>query len=831
MGPSRTALAAAIAVVLLSPAALAQTEPKGPEADLSMRMQAPAATPLVGTAFQLVFTITNNGPEVATDAVFSQYVPAELELLSVTSSDPSDDCTPGDEGDSTTTPPPPPPSAAPEDGGTSGGSPGFVGGSPGYYRDAVNCALGSMAAGNSSVITLEMRRVGARESYSSAWVGSSLPDSRYEDNYAELAFEADTSKPADVGVTMDGPRSPAVGANFDYTLKVTNHGPSTADAVTLFNPAGYGSSFVSVAASRPADSCRINDYSAPEGSSPEYGGYSEIYCSLAALQPDQTVNVTVTANRASAYEIWNSASVQTTNYDSNYENDYAYFTIAADPSVTSDLGVRMTAPDAPLVGTQFDLTIDVTNGGPAASGDTWLSNYLPPGLEFVSASDSCSFNDYGPYPMADAPASAPSAESGDAYYPISPGGVYCSIGSIASGASSRVTVTVRRTAAREIWNSAWVSSSNHDPNYENNYSDLLIGPDKSNPADVSVKMSAPTKPDVGANFAFTIEVTNDGPSTAQDVVMTNTLPYEVEFRSVSSNDPSDTCVFNDGGYAEPGPEPGPMRMPPYFYGWREVRCDMGAMEPGQTSTVTVEVTRTSEYEIWNSAWISTANYDEDYENDYASVLVEGEPYPGACPVSGGPVVGTGTSDNIVVGDCYAETKGGADSVSMVPPSSGTSSVNSGGGPDTIDVNLSVGASTRRSIKVVAGRGRDTVRVTVAPGAGNALIEIFAGDGNDTIEIDAPAGIKRLRIVIYGGDGNDSIAWTGSSDTPDALFPAINAFGGAGTDLLQGGFGNDKLNGGAGGDRLFGNLGDDMLRGGPGYDVCRGGPGDNLSYTC
>ncbi|MGH2805719.1 MAG: hypothetical protein ACRDKT_00440 [Actinomycetota bacterium] len=829
MGLARSVVAALTALVVASPVALAQAEPAGPEADLSMAMQAPASTPLVGSAFQLVFTITNHGPEVATGAVFSQYVPPELELVSTSSSDAGDDCTPGDEGDATTAaPPPPPPTTAPES-GTADGSTGSA--APGYYRDAVNCTLGSMAVGETSAITLDLRRIGARETYSSAWVGSSLMDSNYDDNYADLYFEADTSDPADVALAIDVPGSPDVGADFDYTLSVTNNGPSVADSVTLFNPAGYGLSFVSVSASRPADVCRVNDYSTPEDRAPEYAGYSEVYCDLTAIDPGQTVEVTVTATRVSAYEIWNSASVQTTNYDGNYENDYAYFTIAADPSVTSDLDVDMTAPSpAPLVGTQFDLTIAVTNHGPAASGDTWLSNYLPTGLEFVSASESCSFNDWGPYPMADAPASAPSPESGDAYYPVSLGGVYCSIGSVASGATATVTVTVTRTAAREIWNSAWVSSSNHDPNYDNNYSDLLLGPDTSNPADVSVAMSAPAKPDVGANFPFTIEVTNNGPSVANDVAMTNFLPFEVEFRAVSSDDPSDTCEFNDSTYPPPlGTEPAPAFSP--YYGAREVRCDLGSLEPGQTTMVTVDVTRTSEYEIWNSAWVATSNYDEDYENDYASVLVEGEPYPGACPAAGGGLEGSASPDSIVVGNCYAETKGGADSITVVPPSTGSSSVDSGAGPDSINVNLAVGATSRRTIKVRSGRGRDVVRIAVAPGAGNALIEVFAGRGNDTIQIDAPAGVKSLRIVVYGGDGNDTVAWTSASDAVGANFPSVRAFGGAGTDLLHGGYGHDRLNGGPGGDRLYGNLGDDVMRGGFGYDVCRGGPGDNTSSGC
>lgn len=827
MKRSRSVIGIALAALLVAPAAVAQPEqpPPGPEADLSLAMQAPPTTPLVGTSFQLVFTLANNGPENATDAVFSQYVPPELELVSATSSDPDDDCTPGDTGEPTTTAPPES-ASSPTGSGSASSDSGIP--SPGYYRDAVNCALGTMAVGESSVITVELRRVGARETYSSAWVGSALNDSNYENNYADLAFKADTANPADVGVTIDSPRSPAVGADFDYTLNVTNAGPSTAGSVTLTNPTGYGLSFVSVTPSRPGDECRINDYSEPGVAAPEYGGYSEIFCKLGAIEPGQAVSVSVTVNRASAYEIWNSASVQTTNYDENYDNDYASAVIPADPSVTSDLGVDMSAPaETPLVGTEFDLVINVTNNGPAASGDAWLSNYLPPGLEFVSASpaDTCSFNDYGPYPMADSPTSAPSRESGDAYYPIAPGGVFCSIGSIASGDTSRVTITVTRTSAREIWNSAWVSSSNHDPDYENNYSDLLLGPDRTNPADVAVTVSAPRRPDVGADFPFTIAVTNNGPSAANDVVVTDYLPYEIEFGSVTSSDASDSCSFSDGDFGEPRP------LSPSYYGAREVTCNLGTLASGESATVTIEVTRTSEYEIWNSAWATTSNFDENFENDYGSVLVEGEPYPGACPASGDGVKGTDGADEIVIGECYAETSRGADQVSVVPPSAGDSTVRSGRGADSVSVDLTIGSDTRRLIDVASGRGNDYIRITVSPGASNATIQVNAGAGNDTIEVDAPAGVKLLRIVVVGGDGKDSIVWISDTSEPGEGFAGLRFRGGDGTDLLQGGFGDDRLKGGAGGDRLFGSLGDDVLRGGTGYDVCRGGPGDNVSIAC
>ena len=58
-------------------------------------------------------------------------------------------------------------------------------------------------------------------------------------------------------------------------------------------------------------------------------------------------------------------------------------------------------------------------------------------------------------------------------------------------------------------------------------------------------MTAPEKPDVGSDFDFTITATNNGPSDANNVVLSDYVPYGTEFRSVTSSDSSDICEFKD----------------------------------------------------------------------------------------------------------------------------------------------------------------------------------------------------------------------------------------------------------------------------------------------
>lgn len=818
----RSGLSIFCAIMLIGGSAAAQTQESGAQADLSVEVGPIPATPLVGDVVNLSFTVSNGGPDDAQDVSFSNYVPAEFELQSVSSSDPDDVCGSDSYGQGEK-----PPTA---DGGTSPSAPDRA--TPDYYGGGAFCSMGTMTSSETATITMSVRRIGARESYMGPWVGASTEDPSYENNYTELIFEADKSSPADLSVSIASPRAPDVDSNFTYTISARNNGPSSAQRTTLVNPLPYGVSFVGLEPSRAGDSCEFHDgASEQEGFAPEYGGYSELTCELGPLDQGQTAGVAVTVRRASAWEIYNSAWVQTSSYDANYENDYASFQIPADPSVTSDLFLRLTGPAVvPLVGETFTLAATVGNRGPASAGDVWLNDFLPEGVEFVSVAPSelCSYNDHGPYPMAEEPTAAPT-EKGDAYYPIQPGGIYCALGSLPVGESSTVSMTVTRTRARELWNSAWVSSSNYEPQYENNYGELLIGPDTSTPADVQLELTAPENPEVGSDFNLELSITNLGPSRADDVVVTDYLPYGTEFRSVSASDTATSCSFT--GAEEPAPAQPQQEVRPIYYGGREVICRLGSVEPGATSKVTITVNRTSPYELWNSAAVSTANYDADLENDYATLLISGEPYPGACPADGS-VGGTKDSDTIVVGDCTVASREGNDAIEVAPSSSaGDSRVTAGRGADAINVLLSFAGAGTRVVEALGGSGADTFTLTVSPGAGNALVVLNGGSGSDTFHLDVAAGVRSIDIVIKGGLGRDSITWSSADDAGAGSWPKLSVRGGDQADSIQAGFGDDTLRGGRGNDRLFGSHGNDIMRGGAGFDTCRGGPGEDLRFGC
>ena len=107
--------------------------------------------------------------------------------------------------------------------------------------------------------------------------------------------------------------------------------------------------------------------------------------------------------------------------------DYKTVTITVGAvGATANVGVTATAPTSPVsIGAPFDFTLIVSNAGPAAAANVRLTDTLPAGAEFVSASitsGTCS------------PAN---------------GRLLCSLGTLASGATSTIVLTVQADGWRQ----------------------------------------------------------------------------------------------------------------------------------------------------------------------------------------------------------------------------------------------------------------------------------------------------------------------------------------------------------------------------------------------
>ena len=116
-------------------------------------------------------------------------------------------------------------------------------------------------------------------------------------------------------------------------------------------------------------------------------------------------------------------------------------------------------------------------------------------------------------------------------------------------------------------------------------------------ADLTLSKSAPSSASIGSGFSYTLVVGNNGPNTANGVVLTDNLPGEVAFGSVSSG---------QGGCSGGG----------------TVSCSLGSIRPGQTVTVTIDVTAQSAGTATNSASVSGKEPDPNTGNNAASASTQ-----------------------------------------------------------------------------------------------------------------------------------------------------------------------------------------------------------------
>lgn len=249
-----------------------------------------------------------------------------------------------------------------------------------------------------------------------------------------LACPAPAAAQADLSLTQTASVSTIpVSTSFTYTESVTNNGPSTVATGTMW-----------VYLQTPA-STNYRSYAGTNwncGTVPAVGGAGAIVCTYnAALASGATasnlvITLQVNAGTASGTTIQDSATVTATIEDLTPANNTAISTILVEPTGDADLSVSMTAAPTPVFVVQnLAYTIQVQNLGPAATTSETLTDAIPAGTTYVSATPSAG------------------TCSGTATITCSPGAI---------AARSSVTITIVVTApstASTLTNTAQITAS------------------------------------------------------------------------------------------------------------------------------------------------------------------------------------------------------------------------------------------------------------------------------------------------------------------------------------------------------------------------------------
>ena len=245
----------------------------------------------------------------------------------------------------------------------------------------------------------------------------------------------------------------------------------------------------------------------------------------------------------------------------------------------ADLSITKTdAPDPATAGSNLAYTITVSNQGPSDAQSVVVTDVLPAGLAYVSAT----------------PSQGSCVEVA--------GTVTCALGTVAEGASATITVNVDvdpdLADGSSIMNTATVASSTTDPDMSDNTSTATTSIETS--ADISVVKSDSADPVIaGTTLTYTVAVSNVGPSDAQAVQAVDLLPADVSYvsYSIAGGSGGETCVHVLG----------------------TVTCDLGVVVVGGTETITIIVTvdasATDGDFLANVAAVSTSTTDPNALND------------------------------------------------------------------------------------------------------------------------------------------------------------------------------------------------------------------------
>ncbi|MBV8518369.1 MAG: ExeM/NucH family extracellular endonuclease [Acidobacteria bacterium] len=659
-------------------------------ADLSVTKTDSPDPVTAGTDLTYTITVNNAGPSVATSASLSDTLPAGTTFVSLSS--------PG--GWSCTAP-----------------AVGAAG--------TVSCSNASLATGN-SVFTLVVH-VGASTTGSvsnTATVSSATSDPNPGNESATASTTVVQS--SDLAITKtDSPDPVNAGAFLDYSINVTNNGPSDVATITFTDAIPTDTTFAAFFSPSGWD-CTL-----PPGDSTGTVSCSTTSPLAAGATSNFTLRVKVGAGVAAGTVITNTANL-TSASDSTAGNNSATATTTV--ATSADLSVtKVDTPDPVGAGNNLTYTITVDNAGPSNASTVSLSDTLPAGTTFVSLSSPGGWS-----------CTAPAVGAA--------GTVTCSNASFANGGNAVFTLVVQANGSLAngtvLSNTATVSSTTSDPTPGNNSATATTTIAVAS-ADLAItKTDSPDPVNAGANLTYTIAVTNNGPDSATTVTLSDPLPAGTTYVSITS----------PGGWVCTTPSAGANGT---------VTCTNASLATGTsnfTIVVAVSAATAPGTILTNTATVSSATTDPTPGNNSATATTT--------------VLSPATLSAVKTASGTFQP-GSALTYTIVLSNSGPSAQFDNPGHELTDVlpaQVHLVSATATSGTPVATVGTNTVTWDGnIPAGGSVTITIHA-----TVDSNVAPGttVSNQASFSYDADGNGTNESSGSSTNGSAAGPTTFSVAGA-----------------------------------------------------
>ncbi|KAF2335290.1 T9SS type B sorting domain-containing protein, partial [Flavobacterium nitrogenifigens] len=466
------------------------TVPVVPMADLSLvkAIVGGNLSPIFGATVTFEITVTNSGPQTATGVQVKDLLPSGYEYIVYSS--------------------------------TAGQ----------YFNSTGIWEVGTIPNGGSEslLIGAKINLTGDYQNIAEVYASNELdPDSTPNNNASgedDISSVIVTPVPAVADLSLEKKvinniLTPAVGSQISFSITVTNSGPSNATGVTIKDvlPSGYDYIF-------------YNSTSGPYN--PTTGEWTPGII-LPGNSHTLILNVFVKAPTGTTDEYLNIAEIMTADQhdpDSTPGNGVTteddYDSISVTPVIVmADLSIKKTALNQDAihdVGSTVIFTVTVTNDGPGDASGVRVKDLLPPGFTYQTSSPTSGLYNYitGIWNVGNIPTGTD--QSLDIYTTVNkPTG--------AAGEYTNITEVIASNLPDPD------STPNNGVTTEDDYDSLQI---KIAVADLSLEKTASNKnANVNEVVTFTLQLNNDGPSTATGVAVEDLIP--LGFKNISN--------INNGG--------------------------------------------------------------------------------------------------------------------------------------------------------------------------------------------------------------------------------------------------------------------------------------------